>query len=46
MKCRDCGYYWKEPGDEYHRCHYPDNDLWPAPCEQEDDQEPDYDEYD
>ena len=37
----NCGYYWKEEGEEYPRCHYPD-DGTKAPCEYEDDyEEPD-----
>lgn len=36
MKCNDnCGYYWQEEGERYPRCHYPDNDPFPAPCEYE-----------
>lgn len=44
MTCSEsnCGYYWKEEGEEYARCHYPD-DGTPAPCEYEDDWD-DYDE--
>ena len=35
-KCKDsnCGYYWKEPDEDYPRCHY--DDPWPAPCEYDD----------
>lgn len=37
MKCTDgCGYFWQDEDEDYPRCHYPDNDPWPAPCEQED----------
>lgn len=39
-KCADmnCGYYWQEPGEEYPRCHCPD-DGFPAPCEYDDEDE-------
>ena len=37
----NCGYYWQEEGEDYPRCHYPD-DGTPAPCEYEDD----WDDYD
>ena len=35
MKCEDCPYFWWD--DEYDRkmCQYPEDDPWPAPCEQE-----------
>lgn len=36
----NCGYYWQEDGEDYPRCHYPD-DGTPAPCEYDD--EDDYD---
>ena len=35
----NCGYWWKEEGEDYSRCHYPD-DGTPAPCEYDDDYEP------
>ena len=35
----NCGYWWKEEGEDYPRCHYPD-DGTPAPCEYDDDYEP------
>ena len=28
----NCGYYWQDEGEDYPRCHYPD-DGTPAPCE-------------
>lgn len=31
----NCGYYWQEDGEDYPRCHYPD-DGTPAPCEYDD----------
>lgn len=39
-----CGYYWKEVGEPYPRCHY--DDPWPAPCEYDDEpeEEEDYEE--
>ena len=37
----NCGYYWQEDGEDYPRCHYPD-DGTPAPCEYDDD----WDDYD
>lgn len=46
-KCADmnCGYYWQGLGEEYPRCHCPD-DEFPAPCEYGDEDEEDYeDEY-
>lgn len=32
----NCGYYYKAVGDDYPRCHCPD-DLSPAPCEEDED---------
>ena len=45
MTCADsnCGYYWKEEGELFARCHYPD-DGTPAPCEYDDDE--DYEDFD
>lgn len=40
----NCGYYWQDEGEEYPRCHYPD-DGTPAPCEYEDETE-DIDDFD
>lgn len=34
----NCGYYWQEEGEDYPRCHYPD-DGTPAPCEYDDEPE-------
>ena len=31
----NCGYYWQEEGEDYPRCHYPDDGTL-APCEYED----------
>lgn len=36
---KGCGYYWQEEGEAYPQCHY--NDLWPAPCEYDDEEEED-----
>ena len=40
-RCADsnCGYYYKADGDKYPRCHYPDNDPFPAPCEYDDNED-------
>lgn len=40
-KCADsnCGYFWQDPDENYPRCHYPDNDPFPAPCEYEEEEE-------
>lgn len=36
MTCTDnCGYYWKEEGEAFPRCHFEGPDGW-APCEQGD----------
>jgi len=43
-ECEKCGYYWQEEGEDYPRCHYSD-DRFPAPCEEEEYEEP-YDDYD
>lgn len=32
----NCGYYWQDENDDYPRCHYPSNDPFPAPCEEDD----------
>ncbi len=42
MKCKDCGYWYKEDSESYPRCHYEGLDDW-APCNYE---EPDYSDYD
>jgi hypothetical protein len=36
-RCSDsnCGYYWQDEGEDYPRCHCPD-DGFPAPCEYDD----------
>ena len=39
----NCGYYWQEEGEEFARCHYPD-DGTKAPCEYDDDE--DYEDFD
>lgn len=33
---RNCGYYYQDEEDNFPRCHYEDHSF-PAPCEQEDD---------
>lgn len=37
----NCGYWYKEEGEDYPHCHYPDDGTL-APCEYEDD----WDDYD
>jgi len=32
MKCKDCGYFWKDEGEDIPSCHYRWNDGY-APCE-------------
>ena len=32
----NCGYYWQDEGEAYPRCHYPEDDVFCAPCEHED----------
>ena len=39
----NCGYWWKEEGEDYPRCHYPDDGTL-APCEYEDEDD-DWDDY-
>lgn len=39
----NCGYYYKGEDDDFPCCHYPEDDLSPAPCEYDDD---DYEEED
>ena len=35
MKCKDnCGYFWREEGEKYARCHFEGPVGW-APCEYE-----------
>lgn len=34
----NCGYYYKTEEDKYPRCHYPDDDVFCAPCEYEDEE--------
>ena len=34
MKCKDCAYYWIEPGDDYSHCHFEQRTVYDkAPCE-------------
>lgn len=40
----NCGYYYQLPGEDYPSCHFPPDDPFPAPCE-EDDFEPEPPEY-
>lgn len=37
---RNCSYFWKSKNDACPRCYY-DDPMSPAPCEQDDDYEPD-----
>lgn len=40
----NCGYYYKGEDDDFPCCHYPEDDLSPAPCEYDDETETeDYD---
>jgi hypothetical protein len=34
MRCADCGYYWREEGEEFPHCHFEGLEGW-APCEAE-----------
>ena len=36
LRCSNCGYFWHEVGDKYPRCHFPSDDPFPAPCEEDD----------
>lgn len=33
---RNCGYFWQDEDEAYPRCHY-DDPMFPAPCDQDDD---------
>lgn len=37
-RCSDgpCGYWWQDKDEDYPRCHYPEDDPFPAPCEYDD----------
>jgi hypothetical protein len=35
----NCGYYYKGEDDDFSCCHYPEDDLNPAPCEYDDETE-------
>lgn len=38
MKCADnCGYWYQGEDENYPSCHFDSNELWPAPCECEED---------
>ncbi len=39
----NCGYYYKGEDDDFPCCHYPEDDLSPAPCEYDDETEIKYD---
>lgn len=32
LKCKDCGYWWKEEDEDFPSCHF---EGWTAPCEYE-----------
>lgn len=36
MKCIDCPYYWQDENDLFECCHFPDDEVIPAPCEEND----------
>ena len=38
LGCADsnCGYYWQDEGEDRPSCHFPSNDPFPAPCEEDD----------
>ena len=38
LGCADsnCGYYWQDEGEDHPSCHFPSNDPFPAPCEEDD----------
>ena len=40
----NCGYYWQDEDEEYPRCHCP-YDGFPAPCEEDDWDDDNTDEY-
>jgi hypothetical protein len=37
-RCSDgpCGHWWQDEDEDYPRCHYPEDDPFPAPCEYDD----------
>lgn len=37
----NCGYWWKDDGERYARCHFEGPDGW-APCEQDEYEEEEY----
>ena len=41
---RGCGYFWREENELYPSCHYNDP-LFPAPCEQDDDEHYEYEDW-
>jgi hypothetical protein len=43
MKCKDCGYYYKDEDDDFACCHFTGPVGW-APCEDEEDEVEDYEE--
>ena len=54
MKCTECNYFWTDEGERYGRCHWTDwngadslhGTPWDiAPCEEEEYEEPEYDEF-
>lgn len=32
----NCGYYYQLPGEDWPSCHFPPDDPFPAPCEEDD----------
>lgn len=47
LGCADsnCGYYWQDEDDDYPRCHFDPNDPFPAPCEEDDWEDKEEDEW-
>lgn len=35
LNCKDCPYYWYDRYLERDSCHFQENDIIPAPCEDE-----------
>lgn len=44
MKCAECLCWWKDENEKHPSCHADPN--FPAPCEEEDESEPEHDEGD
>ena len=42
MKCSECSYFYRQESEEFENCHFDPDSIFPAPCE-EDEEDCEYD---